>query len=74
MKEELLITNCVLIIVCLCVGFWLGRIGSQKYYDGTISFGSGDKDFRLVTYFSDEHYTRRGSMLLRVVESNKERR
>ena len=69
--KGVMIINCILIIACLCTGFWLGRLGSQKYYDGTISFGAGGKDFRLEMYRSDEQIARRGSMMLRVVEHDR---
>ena len=61
--------NCMILIACLLAGFLCGRMGNRmyRYYDGTISFGPGENGYRLVTYYSDEQLTRRGSMLLRVV-------
>lgn len=63
--------NCLILIAFILAAFTAGRMGNRmyRYFDGEISFGAGDGDFRLVTYRSDRQLTRKGCMLLRVVEN-----
>ena len=68
-EEEGNIMNCVTIIVCLVVGFALGRIGSNVC-DGLLVLGSRPGDHQIQLAFPDEALRRCQVIMLRVV--NKE--
>ncbi len=58
--------NCVLIIVCLVVGFALGRIGSNVC-DGLLVLGTKPADYQIQLALPDEALHRCKVITLRVV-------